>query len=230
MARWSKLTNVLSAVKRPPRIRRPTSMRPSRPSVSVPPSSAMRRNPTKAFDTIKTARKFSKKRAGDLLEICTKNKSRAAACTGAGAAVGYVYMHHNTLSNAQQDCMAKCLPENWPMVEQFGDAPDFHASNDDPSRRPKCTAGIGRDKCEGYCKSACKEANPKNAFTGAQDLLTDAIDSAKDVVEDVLGIDFELIFYAGAAVVGLLVLLLVYKMYSWLNPTSSQSLVLRVAH
>ena len=126
-------------------------------------------------------------------KMCRDNPVK---CTAAMALAGYTASNFVENSRAQQGCIAKCLPSNWPAVvdgdgavepNYFDEDPKPHVPGDNKDEaQPQCTAGTD---CEPYCKAACKEEHPTTllgaALEGAEEIMDDAI---VPFVEDVIGL------------------------------------------
>lgn len=155
---------------------------------------------------ISKSSKSGMKRMG---KMCRKNPVK---CTAGMALAGYTAVNLAENSQAQQECIAKCLPPNWPAVVESngGIAPEYYLHDPKPTekeptdengnklsigpqkkkekehKQPQCTDGTD---CEPYCVAACKAEHPTTllgaAIEGAGEMMDDVI---VPIAEDVLGI------------------------------------------
>lgn len=208
-------------------------------SIAASASDAARRGADKAADAAKRAGKSAKKsisKGADSLTQGAKRQARDAGewiskssksgmkrmgklcrnnpvkCTAGMALAGYTAVNLAENSQAQQECIAKCLPPNWPaVVESNGEvAPEYYLHDpkpkgvepvdekgnklsmgsqkkkEDEHKQPQCTDGTD---CEPYCVAACKAEHPTTllgaAMEGAGEMMDDVI---VPFAEDVLGI------------------------------------------
>lgn len=146
----------------------------------------VKRQTRDAGEWISNSSRSGMKRMGTL---CRRNPIK---CTTGMALAGYTAVNFAENSQAQQECLAGCLPPNWPaVVESNGDvAPEYFLHDPKPERRkhrqPQCTDGTD---CEPYCVAACRAEHPTTilgaAMEGAGEMMDDVI---VPFAEDVLGI------------------------------------------
>lgn len=159
-----------------------------------------------AGEWIAKSSKSGMKRMG---RMCRNNPIK---CTAGMALAGYTAVNLAENSQAQQECIAKCLPPNWPaVVESNGEvAPEYYLHDPKPKekepddekgnkltigpqkkkekehKQPQCTDGTD---CEPYCVAACKAEHPTTllgaAMEGAGEMMDDVI---VPFAEDVLGV------------------------------------------
>jgi hypothetical protein len=165
-----------------------------------------KRRARNAGDWIATSSKSGMKRMG---MMCLNNPAK---CTAAMALAGYTAVNLAENSQAQQECITKCLPPNWPaVVEARGEiAPEYFMHDPKPNdndstddtgnalsigqqtktgtehKQPQCTNGTD---CEPYCIAACKAEHPTTvlgaAVEGVGEIMDDII---VPIVEDGIGI------------------------------------------
>jgi hypothetical protein len=154
----------------------------------------VKRQARDAGEWISKSSKTGMKRMG---KMCRKSPVK---CTTAMALAGYTAVNFAENSQAQQECISKCLPPNWPaVVEARGDiAPEYFLHDPKPNdnestdetgtehKQPQCTNGT---KCEPYCVAACKAEHPTTvlgaAVEGVGKIMDDII---VPIVEDGIGI------------------------------------------
>jgi len=145
-----------------------------------------------AGDWIAMSSRSGMKRMG---KKCLNNPVK---CTTAMALAGYTAVNLVENSKAQQECITKCLPLNWPaVVESNGEiAPEYFVHDPKPvstgsqeneeNGQPQCMDGTD---CEPYCIAACKAEHPTTllgaAMEGAGEMMDDVI---VPFAEDVLGL------------------------------------------
>ena len=143
-----------------------------------------------AGDWIATSSKSGMKRMG---RACRNNPVR---CTAAMALAGYTAVNLAENSQAQQECITKCLPPNWPAaIDSEGTIEPLYFAEDprppvpgkkEEHKQPQCTEGTD---CEPYCVAACKAEHPTTllgaAMEGAGEMVDDLI---VPFAEDVLGL------------------------------------------
>lgn len=170
---------------------------------------AFKKSVSKGSDSLTTGAKRQARGAGDWIATSSKSgmkrmgrmcRNNPAKCTAAMALAGYTAVNLAENSQAQQECITKCLPPNWPaVVEADGEiAPEYFLHDPKPNdnestdetgtehKQPQCTNGTD---CEPYCVAACKAEHPTTllgaAIEGVGEIMDDII---VPVVEDGIGI------------------------------------------
>ena len=112
------------------------------------------------------------------------------------ALAGYTAVNLAENSQAQQECITKCLPPNWPAaIDSEGTIEPLYFAEDPrppvPGRKeehtqPQCTEGTD---CEPYCVAACRAEHPTTLLDAAMDGVGEMMDGViVPFAEDVLGL------------------------------------------
>lgn len=158
-----------------------------------------------AGDWIATSSKIGMKRMG---KMCRANPAK---CSAGMLLAGYTAVNLAENSQAQQECIARCLPPNWPVVVDSDGAiaPEYHLHDpkheeepteqqdnrlsigpqqkkDKTPKQPQCTDGTD---CEPYCIAACKAEHPTTIIGAAMEGAGEIMDGIiVPIAEDVFGI------------------------------------------
>lgn len=132
---------------------------------------------------------------------CMKNPGKCAAGVAAASYVAYTF-GENTMQ--QRECIAECLPENWPYVKEGLEAPLYHEEDGDEVR---CTADDG-PQCDAHCKAKCEAKHPTTLVGVVAETVTDGVTEGLFPFMDALGFPMSTIMAVGkgvAVTAGLLV-------------------------
>ena len=171
---------------------------------------------------------FSKRKLKELGTLCMSTPKKCAT-VGAGAAVAaYTVVKYADMSRDQRDCVAECLPPNWPAVRagEEGATPAYF-DDDGPDGAPRCTRAHAEDAgdCDAHCAARCEDRHPVSIGGALGEAVGDiaretvvpfvggVMSAGKGVLRGLLGPYGDLLFYAVVALVVARVVLYLRREY-----------------